>query len=73
MKKIQNGVDGSEKMENYLGRCEDDLELFILVLSLMWNFKYREVIRKIWGNKNSFDVKIWLLFFMGILFLNEIF
>lgn len=73
MKNILNDINDRIKMENYLGRCEDDLELFILVLSLMWNFKYREVIRKIWGNKNSFDVKIWLLFFMGILFLNKIF
>lgn len=73
MKKIQNGVDDREKTENNPGKCEDDLELLILVPSSMWNFKQREAIRKTWGNKESSDAKTRLLFFTGTSLSNETF
>lgn len=73
MKKIQNEEDHKVKTENNPGRCENDVELLILVPSAMWNFKHREVIRKTWGNKNSSDAKTKMLFFTGISLLNETF
>lgn len=73
MKNILNDINDRIKTENYPGRCEDDLELLILVPSSMWNFKHREAIRKTWGNKNSSDAKTRLLFFTGTSLSNEAF
>ncbi|XP_061194219.1 beta-1,3-galactosyltransferase 5-like [Saccostrea echinata] len=54
-----------EKRQVIPDKCEEEVELLILIPSSAWNFEQRDAVRTTWGNINSTDAKMKLVFLTG--------